>query len=139
MFLLQSLNFRFCYVMQKDESIFMESIFLRHSIQRKIGPYVNLGSVLFLSNINNKMWTDSYHCISILFILHFFTTFWKWLAQQLILRHSPICTSRNEQFYLGIVSSIVSAMLGNSLINVNISGVLCLTFTVFPGTFVWEL
>lgn len=79
----------FCYVMQKDENIFMESIFLRHSIQRKIGPYVNLGSVLFLSNVNNKMWTDSYHCISILFILHFFTTFWKWLCSTAYLTPFP--------------------------------------------------
>lgn len=81
--------------------------FLRHSIQRKVGSYVNLGSVLFLSNINNKMWIDSYHCFSILFILHFFTPSWKWLLSTAHLMPSPICTSRNEQFSIGIVSSIV--------------------------------
>ena len=90
-----------------DNCFFYEKYFLRHSIQRKVGSYVNLGSVLFLSNINNKMWIDSYHCFSILFILHFFTPFWKWLLSTAHLMPSPICTSRNEQFSLGIVSSIV--------------------------------
>lgn len=132
----------FVMLCKKMKTSLWKVFFLRHSIQRKIGSYVNLGSVLFLSNISNKMWTDSYHCISILFILHFFTTFWKWLCSTAYLSHSPICISRNEQLYLGIVSSIVYdsvCMLGNSLININVSEVLCLTFTVFPRTFVWEL